>query len=83
MQPLEDFSFDAAVFASHALELTENYETMSCKQELMMLNERKLKKLVDKTAGSHGQQIDPFGLVKDDLEFAKNFAIENILRTRY
>ena len=27
--------------------------------------------------------IDPFSLVKDDLEFTKNFALENILRTRY
>lgn len=39
--------------------------------------------LVSKTASPSGNQIDPFLLVKDDLEFTKEFAIENILRTRY
>ncbi len=39
--------------------------------------------MLTKTANPDGDQLDPFTLVAHDLAFTKEFAIENILRTRY
>lgn len=48
-----------------------------------MENDQKLASLQASIAGEDGSQVDPFALVANDLEFTKNFALENILRTRY
>ena len=45
------------------------------------MNDKKLDELQGKVGT--GASLDPFALVKADLDYTKEFAIENILRTRY
>lgn len=47
------------------------------------MNEARLNQLQAKLTVNSLQNLDPFALVQADLAFTKEFALENILRTRY
>ena len=46
----------------------------------MMQNQMKIDSLSSEIAA---ETLDPFALIAPDLNYTKQFAIENILRTRY
>lgn len=47
------------------------------------MNKEKLDQLQAQLIAKGQEIIDPFALVQADLAYTKDFAIENILRTRY
>lgn len=67
-----------------ALPLTDFNESIATeasvgKLELAQVNEARLEALSAKISPA----LDPFQLVQADLEYTKNFALENILQTKY
>lgn len=82
IQPLEDFEFNAAHFATTAISLSKQLPVenrVQSKEKLSLLNKQKLELLGQKAKLCE----DPFQLVNEDLKKTKEFAITNILQTDY
>lgn len=82
VQPLEDFEFNAAHFATTAISLSKQLpikNRVQSKEKLSLQNIHKLELLGQKCKMCE----DPFQLVSEDLKKTKEFAITNILQTDY
>ena len=71
-KPIEDFYFEPQSFATMALDLKQTVPTLLNEQNELALN--RLRALASD---------EPFSLVAQDLQNTKEYAIKNILATKY